>query len=120
MALDQTELKIVQRTRTADEQNYANKIMLIQKHGNFLLCSLLLGNVLVNNKLTIVLNTLSYGLGAVVGTTMGIIIFDKIIPQAFCSRMASLSVPTRHHHRRLSLEGKGGQPHHDQVGLDCQ
>ena len=56
--------------------------------GNFLLCSLLLGNVLVNNSLTIMLDTLSGGGGliAVIGSTLGIVVFGEIIPQALCSR----------------------------------
>jgi len=86
MALDQTELKIVQNTGTKEEKGYANKIAPIRAHGNFLLCSLLLGNVLVNNTLTILLDTLTSGLVAVVGATMGIVIFGEIIPQAICSR----------------------------------
>ena len=61
MALDQTELKIVQNTGSDKEKDYANKIFPIRKHGNFLLCSLLLGNVLVNNTLTILLDTLTSG-----------------------------------------------------------
>ncbi len=86
MALDQTELKIVQNTGTQKEKNYANKIAPIRAHGNFLLCSLLLGNVLVNNTLTILLDTLTSGPVAIVGATMGIVIFGEIIPQAICSR----------------------------------
>ena len=86
MALDQTELKIVQNTGTEAEKNYANKIAPIRAHGNFLLCSLLLGNVLVNNTLTILLDTLTSGLVAVIGATMGIVVFGEIIPQAICSR----------------------------------
>ena len=39
MALDQTELKIVQNTGSDKEKDYANKIFPIRKHGNFLLCS---------------------------------------------------------------------------------
>ena len=62
MALDQTELKIVQNTGSDKEKEYANKIQPIRAHGNFLLCSLLLGNVLVNNTLTIMLDTLTSGL----------------------------------------------------------
>ena len=61
MALDQTELKIVQNTGSDKEKEYANKIQPIRAHGNFLLCSLLLGNVLVNNSLTILLDTLTSG-----------------------------------------------------------
>lgn len=86
MALDQTELKIVQNTGSEKEKNYANKIAPIRAHGNFLLCSLLLGNVLVNNTLTILLDTLTSGLVAVIGATMGIVVFGEIIPQAICSR----------------------------------
>eukprot|EP00094_Tigriopus_californicus_P003006 TCALIF_02895-PA protein Name:"Similar to CNNM2 Metal transporter CNNM2 (Homo sapiens)" AED:0.03 eAED:0.03 QI:0/0/0/0.5/1/1/2/0/940 len=86
MALDQTELKIVQNTGSPKEKGYANKIAPIRAHGNFLLCSLLLGNVLVNNTLTILLDTLTSGLVAVIGATMGIVVFGEIIPQAICSR----------------------------------
>ena len=51
--------------------------------GNFLLCSILLGNVLVNNTLTVTLDMLTGGGGtlAVIGATMGIVIFGEIIPQ---------------------------------------
>merc|ERR1719319_1217225 len=56
--------------------------------GNFLLCSILLGNVLVNNTLTIFLDTVTGGGGlvAVIGATLGIVVFGEIIPQAICSR----------------------------------
>ena len=52
--------------------------------GNFLLCSILLGNVLVNNTLTVTLDSLTGGGGAlaVIGATMGIVVFGEIIPQA--------------------------------------
>ena len=62
MALDQTELKIVQNTGSQKEKDYANQIFPIRSQGNFLLCSLLLGNVLVNTSLTILLDTLTAGL----------------------------------------------------------
>ena len=56
--------------------------------GNFLLCSILLGNVLVNNTLTILLDTLTGGGGAlaVICATLGIVVFGEIIPQSICSR----------------------------------
>ena len=58
--------------------------MPIRGMGNFLLCSILLGNVLVNNTLTIILDTLTGGGGivAVIGATLSIVIFGEIIPQA--------------------------------------
>ena len=56
--------------------------MPIRGMGNFLLCSILLGNVLVNNTLTIVLDSMMPGgAWAVVGSTLAIVIFGEIIPQ---------------------------------------
>ncbi|XP_058864366.1 metal transporter CNNM4 [Acipenser ruthenus] len=87
MALDPMELRIVQRCGTDKERKYAGKIEPIRKKGNYLLCSLLLGNVLVNTTLTILLDDLiGSGLGAVVASTVGIVIFGEIVPQALCSR----------------------------------
>ncbi|XP_066950363.1 unextended protein-like isoform X2 [Macrobrachium rosenbergii] len=86
MALDKTELKIVSNTGSPTEKRYAKAIEPVRAHGNFLLCTLLLGNVLVNSSLTILLDELSTGLIAVIGSTIGIVIFGEIIPQAVCSR----------------------------------
>ncbi|CAL4061026.1 unnamed protein product, partial [Meganyctiphanes norvegica] len=86
MALDKTELKIVSNTGSPQEQKYARAIEPVRRQGNFLLCTLLLGNVLVNSVLTVLLGNLSSGLVAVIGSTVGIVIFGEIIPQAVCSR----------------------------------
>ncbi|XP_055063506.1 metal transporter CNNM4 isoform X1 [Misgurnus anguillicaudatus] len=87
MALDPMELRIVQRCGTTKEKKYASKIEPIRSKGNYLLCSLLLGNVLVNTTLTILLDDLiGSGLGAVAASTVGIVIFGEIVPQALCSR----------------------------------
>ncbi|XP_019635756.1 PREDICTED: metal transporter CNNM4-like isoform X14 [Branchiostoma belcheri] len=86
MALDPTELKIVQNVGNEKEREYARKIAPLRVHGNLLLCTLLLGNVLVNNTLTILLDDLSSGLIAVIGATAGIVIFGEIVPQSVCSR----------------------------------
>ncbi|XP_062870154.1 metal transporter CNNM4 [Trichomycterus rosablanca] len=87
MALDPMELRIVQSCGTEKEKRDARKIEPIRKKGNYLLCSLLLGNVLVNTTLTILLDDLiGSGLGAVVTSTVGIVIFGEIVPQALCSR----------------------------------
>merc|ERR1711915_454304 len=88
MSLDQTELKIVMNTGTDEEKRYANDILPVRALGNFLLCSILLGNVLVNNTLTIMLDTILGGGGmvAVIGSTLAIVVFGEIIPQAICSR----------------------------------
>ncbi|XP_051560535.1 metal transporter CNNM2-like isoform X2 [Myxocyprinus asiaticus] len=87
MALDPMELQIVQNCGTEKEKNYARKIEPVRSQGNYLLCSLLLGNVLVNTTLTILLDDIAgSGLIAVVMSTIGIVIFGEIVPQAICSR----------------------------------
>ena len=87
MALDPTELKVVTNCGNPIEQKYAKKILPIRQHGNYLLCTLLLGNVLVNSSLTILLDTLvGSGIIAVVASTAGIVIFGEIVPQSICSR----------------------------------
>ncbi|XP_028843853.1 metal transporter CNNM2a [Denticeps clupeoides] len=87
MALDLMELRIVQNCGTDKEKRYARKIEPVRRQGNYLLCTLLLGNVLVNTTLTILLDDLvGSGAVAVVASTVGIVIFGEIVPQAVCSR----------------------------------
>ncbi|CAL1265152.1 unnamed protein product [Larinioides sclopetarius] len=86
MALDRTELQVIENCGTETEKKYARVISPLRKRGNYLLCSLLLGNVLVNSTLTILLDDLTSGIIAIVGSTISIVIFGEIIPQAICSR----------------------------------
>lgn len=86
MSLDRTELKILKNTGTGKEREYAAKIQPIRDHGNYLLCAILLGNVLVNSTFTIILDGLTSGLVAVVCSTLLIVVFGEITPQAVCSR----------------------------------
>lgn len=81
MALDRTELKIYMNTGSEKEKGYARAIIPVRNHGNYLLCTLLLGNVLVNSTLTILLDELTSGLVAVIGSTVGIVILGEIVPQ---------------------------------------
>ncbi|XP_022240761.1 metal transporter CNNM4-like [Limulus polyphemus] len=86
MALDKTELKVIESVGSPTEKKFARIISPLRSRGNYLLCSLLLGNVSVNSSLTILLDGISSGLIAVIGSTIGIVIFGEIIPQAICSR----------------------------------
>ena len=88
MSLDQTELQIVVTTGTESEKNNASTILPVRSHGNFLLCTLLFGNVLVNVLIPLLLDGIPGANGpiAVAGSTFGIVIFGEIIPQAVCSR----------------------------------
>lgn len=71
MSLDPLELQILVKSGTKNEQHYASLIYPVRKHGNFLLCTLLLGNVLVNNTMTILLGDITTGTIAIVGATAG-------------------------------------------------
>jgi metal transporter CNNM len=61
MSLDLDELEILQKIGTAKEQSYAKKIFPLRKRGNFLLCSILLGNVMVNAVSTLILGDMVSG-----------------------------------------------------------
>ncbi len=87
MSLDKTELKIIETAGDPDEKRYAKAIRPVREKGNLLLCTVLLGNVLVNTSLTIMLDNLTgSGLTAVIASTLGITMFGEIVPQAICSR----------------------------------
>ncbi|XP_039762144.1 metal transporter CNNM4-like isoform X2 [Pararge aegeria] len=86
MSLDRTELKIISNTGTEQERSYARAIMPVRDHGNYLLCSILLGNVAVNSTFTILLDELTSGLFAVIFSTLAIVLLGEITPQAICSR----------------------------------
>ena len=91
MALDPTTLKIVMRSGSKRQQRYAKIIHRVRRYGNYLLCTLLLGNVLVNSTFTILLdNVIGSGIYAVIGSTLAIVIFGEIVPQAICSRYGLL------------------------------
>lgn len=67
MALDRNELKVISRCGTEYEKRYAKTIEPVRARGNYLLCSLLFGNVLVNSTLTILMDDLTSGLIAIIG-----------------------------------------------------
>jgi metal transporter CNNM len=84
LGLDKSDLE---RKIKAGNKN-AKKIYPIRKRGNLLLCTLLLGNVLVNSILAVFLGEMSTGIIAVVASTGLIVIFGEILPQATISRYA--------------------------------
>ena len=86
MALDVNSLQIIMVSGTESQKRNAKVIYPVRKRGNYLLCTLLLGNVLVNSTFSILLGDLTSGLIAIAGSTFAIVIFGEIIPQAICSR----------------------------------
>lgn len=97
MGLDKTGLEIVMEGDDPINAEYAKKIYPIRKRGNLLLCTLLLGNVCVNSLLSILTADKFGGAIGLVSSTMLIVIFGEIVPQALCQRhslyIGSRSVP---------------------------
>jgi len=70
------------------EVRNAEKILPLRRQGNLLLCSLLLGNTLVNALIAVLLASIASGVVGTIATTGLIVVFGEIIPQAVCSRNA--------------------------------
>lgn len=64
----------------------AAKVLPLRRRGNLLLCTILLGNVMVNSLLAIFLSDIAGGGIALVSSTALIVIFGEIVPQSVCSR----------------------------------
>ena len=64
----------------------ARKVLPLRRRGNLLLCTILLGNVMVNSLLSILMSDIAGGGVALVASTALIVVFGEIVPQAICSR----------------------------------
>jgi len=88
MGLDKTGLEIVMDGDDKEASEAARAIYPVRANGNRLLCTLLLGNVAVNALLSILMADISGGLIGFLVSTISIVIFGEILPQAACSRYA--------------------------------
>lgn len=86
LSLDVTELEILKKCGTETERRYAAAIIPMRRNSNLLLCSLVIGNVVVNAGLQWLLDTLLHGYIGFISTTVCITIFGEILPQAVCAR----------------------------------
>ncbi|CAF1010937.1 unnamed protein product, partial [Didymodactylos carnosus] len=86
MSLSVNDLDIIAESDDANLRYYARRVLPLRKRGNFLLCSIVIANVLVNSLGTVLLDSLVHGLYAVIGSTAMIVLMGEIIPQAICSR----------------------------------
>eukprot|EP00929_Paragymnodinium_shiwhaense_P111577 TRINITY_DN7982_c0_g1_i1.p1 TRINITY_DN7982_c0_g1~~TRINITY_DN7982_c0_g1_i1.p1 ORF type:complete len:622 (-),score=150.77 TRINITY_DN7982_c0_g1_i1:137-2002(-) len=95
--LDVGGLEVVLRAGSEADQECARQIMPVRASGNLLLCTLLLGNVMVNAALSVLMADMTSGLMGFLISTAVIVVFGEIIPQATCSRYAlqigAMSVP---------------------------
>ena len=88
LGLDLNELEIVKEAGSADDKRCAKIIAPVRAQGNLLLCTLVLGNVSVTSLTSILLADMTSGAVGFVVSTLAIVIFGEIIPQAICSRYA--------------------------------
>ncbi|KZT01891.1 DUF21-domain-containing protein [Laetiporus sulphureus 93-53] len=87
MSLDETQLNVLSISGTPKQKEYANRIKPIRKNGHFLLVTLLLANMVVNETLPVISDpVLGGGVQSVVVSTVLIVIFSEIIPQSLCTR----------------------------------
>ncbi|RDW90046.1 uncharacterized protein DSM5745_01821 [Aspergillus mulundensis] len=88
MGQDAVHLQVLATSGEGRERKHAQTVLnLVNKGKHWVLVTLLLGNVVVNESLPIVLDkTLGGGWPAVLGSTVLIVIFGEVIPQSVCVR----------------------------------
>ncbi|KAG1140796.1 hypothetical protein G6F37_008768 [Rhizopus arrhizus] len=89
MGLDETNLQVLVETGSESEKNHALQVLSLLSRGKYwVLVTLLFSNVIVNETLPIVLDSLTGGGGfwAILISTAMIVIFGEIIPQSICVR----------------------------------
>ncbi|KAF8929474.1 hypothetical protein BGZ47_001024 [Haplosporangium gracile] len=88
MGLDETNLHVLMASGSPKEQFHAETVFgLLSRGKHWVLVTLLLGNVIVNETLPVVLDSeLGGGVVAILISTLLIVIFGEIIPQAVCAR----------------------------------
>ncbi|EFQ96777.1 MAM3 [Nannizzia gypsea CBS 118893] len=88
MGQDEIYLQVIQTSGEEVERKQASKVLeLLKKGKHWVLVTLLLSNVIVNETLPIVLDrSLGGGWPAVIGSTALIVIFGEVVPQSICVR----------------------------------
>ncbi|XP_030638747.1 metal transporter CNNM1-like [Chanos chanos] len=87
LALDPVELQVLQNSGTDKEQKYARRIESVRKHGNYVLCTLLLGNALINASLAVwMCQILGMTWLSTAVCAFGIFFIGEILPHSVASR----------------------------------
>lgn len=86
LSLSLESLELLRASGTDEQKKWAKRIYPVRSRGNLLLCTLLLGNTIVNVLISMLSGQLlSPAVGTVVGTLV-IFVFGEILPQSVCSR----------------------------------
>uniref|UniRef100_A0A1I8ELK4 CNNM transmembrane domain-containing protein n=2 Tax=Wuchereria bancrofti TaxID=6293 RepID=A0A1I8ELK4_WUCBA len=97
MALSTDDLKLIaEGSEDKKEREYASNILPLRSQGNFLLCSIVLGNTICNTLVTLLISDLCesineyfvYIILSLVIPTIIITLLGEIVPQAICARHA--------------------------------
>ncbi|KAK1887076.1 Metal transporter CNNM1 [Dissostichus eleginoides] len=87
LALDPVELQVLQNSGTDKEQNYARTIESVRRHGNYVLCTLLLGTAIINASLAVwMCQILGMTWLSTVICAFGIFFIGEILPHSVASR----------------------------------
>nr|XP_057942000.1 metal transporter CNNM1-like [Doryrhamphus excisus]XP_057942001.1 metal transporter CNNM1-like [Doryrhamphus excisus]XP_057942002.1 metal transporter CNNM1-like [Doryrhamphus excisus] len=87
LALDPVELQVLQNSGTATEQKFARKIESVRRHGNYVLCTLLLGTALINASLAVwMCQILGMTWISTAICALGIFFIGEILPHSVASR----------------------------------
>ncbi|XP_029707257.1 metal transporter CNNM1 isoform X1 [Takifugu rubripes] len=87
LALDPVELQVLQNSGTDKEQKYARKIESVRRHGNYVLCTLLLGTAIINASLAVwMCQILGMTWLSTAICAFGIFFIGEILPHSVASR----------------------------------
>ena len=87
LALDPVELRVLMSSGTEKERKHAKNIESVRKHGNYVLCTLVLANVLANTYLVIwICQILGMTLVSITTCTFAIFFVGEILPHSLASR----------------------------------